>query len=239
MYQIALCEDEKVFSEAGEKMTREIMEKMNVEYRITVFESSEDFLEAFSEEKKRYDLILLDIIGMGKTSGMELARTIRKSDSEAVIIFITSSREHVYEGYDVNALHYLLKPVDAAVLERLIRGAYEDKFQENFFVFKSGAQNQRIPVKDIIALETVDRKVEITLPDRTLHYSGKLAELLDELPKDCFVRCHQAFAVNLGNIREITRFDAVAVNGKRIPISRPYLKDVQTAFLTNMRDCSR
>ena len=235
MYQIALCEDEEVFSEAQEKICRKILEKLNIEHRITVFDSGGKFLTAFSKERKRYDLILLDII-MDEMSGMELARTIRESDKETGIIFITSSREHVFEGYDVNALHYLVKPVDEAMLERLIKKAYEDKFQNIFFVLKSGAQNQRILVKDIIALETVGRRVEITLPDRTLHYSGKLTELLDELPKDCFIRCHQAFAVKLSNIRELSRSNAIAVNGKIIPISRAYLKDVQTAFLMNMQE---
>jgi DNA-binding LytR/AlgR family response regulator len=235
MYQVALCEDEKIFSEAQEKICREILEKLNIEHNITVFDSAGKFLAAFSEERKRYDLILLDII-MDAMSGMELARAIRESDGETVIIFITSSREHVFEGYDVNAFHYLMKPVDAEVLERLIEKAHKEKFQNNFFVFKSGAQNQRIPVKDIIALETEGRKVEITLPDRTLHYPGKLTELLDELPKGRFIRCHQAFAVNIGSIRELTRSNAIAVNGKIIPISRAHLKDVQKAFLMNMQD---
>ena len=169
MYEIALCEDEEVFSEAQEKMTREILEKLNIEHRVTVFDSGEKFLAAFSKERKRYDLILLDIL-MDKMSGMELARAIRESDKEAVIIFITSSREHVFEGYDVNAFHYLVKPVDAATLEQLIKKAYKDQFQNNFFVFKLGAQNQRILIKDIIALETVGRQVEITLPTKTLRW---------------------------------------------------------------------
>ena len=235
MYRIAICEDEEVFSEAQKKICREILEKLNIEHRISVFDGAVKFLTAFSQEPERYDLILLDII-MDGMSGMELARAIRESDKEAVIIFITSSREHVFEGYDVNAFHYLIKPVDEAVLECLIKKTYEDKFQSNYFAFKSGAQNQRIPIKDIIALETVGRKVEITLPDRKLHYSGKLTELLDELPKGCFIRCHQAFAVKIDNIRELSRSNAITVNGKTIPISRAYLKDVQKAFLMNMQE---
>ena len=235
MYQVALCEDEKIFSETQEKICREILDRLNIEHRVTVFEGSGDFLAAFSNGRERYDLILLDII-MDEMSGMELARTIRESDKETVIIFITASRDHVFEGYDVGALHYLMKPVNAAVLERLIETAYKDRYRDNFLVFKSGAQNHRIPLKDIMALETSGRKVEITLRDRTLHYSGKLTELLRELPKDCFIRCHQAFAVNIRNIRELSRSNAIAENGKVIPISRAYLKDVQTAFLMNMQE---
>jgi DNA-binding LytR/AlgR family response regulator len=235
MYQVALCEDEKVFSEVQEKICREILDKLNIEYHIAVFDNSNDFLAAFSEEQRRYDLILLDIV-MDGTNGVELARTIRESDKDAVIIFITSSREYALQGYDVNALHYLLKPVDADVLERLIVSSYQDKFQYDFFIFKSGALTQRIPIKEIIALETTGRKVTIMLPDKTLHYSGKLTELLEELPQNHFVRCHNAFAVNISNIRELTRTSAITVNGKIIPISRAFAKDTQKAFLRQMRD---
>ena len=235
MYKVALCEDEQVFSDAQEKACRAVLDKLNIEHQIDLYASGEDFLAAFTERQKRYDLILLDII-MDGMNGMELARTIRESDREAEIIFITSSREYVFEGYDVNALHYLIKPLDEPALERLIRAAYTDNFQDSFFVFKSGGLNQRVAVKDIVSLETVGRKVEIILVDSTLHYSGKLTELLKELPQGCFVRCHQAFAVNIGNIRELTRFEAIAQNGKKIPISRAYLKDVQKAFLTNIQD---
>ena len=235
MYKVALCEDEQVFSDAQEKACRAVLDKLNIEHQIDLYASGEDFLAAFAQRQKRYDLILLDII-MGGMSGMELARKIRESDRDAVIIFITSSREYALEGYDVNALHYLIKPVDESALERLIRAAYTYNLQDSFFVFKTGGLNQRAAVKDIVSLETVGRKVEVSLTDGTLRYSGKLTELLEELPQGRFIRCHQAFAVNIGNIREITRFEVIAQNGTKIPISRAYLKDVQKAFLSNIQD---
>jgi DNA-binding LytR/AlgR family response regulator len=235
LYYVALCDDEKIYSDAQARICRKILDSLNIEYQISVFDGSVNFLTSFAKEQKRYDLILLDIV-MDGANGIELAKTIRESDKDAVIIFITASREYTLQGYDVNALHYLMKPVDATILERLIKSAYNDKFQSNYFIFKSGVQNIRISTKDIISLETTGRKVEITLQNETLQYSGKLTELLAELPNDRFVRCHQAFAVNINNIRELTRQDAIAVNGKKIPISRAFLKDVQKAFLRQMQD---
>jgi DNA-binding LytR/AlgR family response regulator len=235
VYRIALCDDEKLSSETQEQICRDILEKLHIEYSIDVFESGEDFFAAFSKGGQRFDLILLDIV-MGDMNGMELAGKIREFDQETEIIFITSSSEYVMQGYDVGALHYLIKPVNADKLEDLIAKIYKDKFQDNYFVLKTGSQSQRIPIKSIVSLETVGRKVEITLTDRTLRYSGKLTELLDELPIGSFIRCHQAFAVNIKKIRELNRSGAIAVNGKVIPISRPYMKNVQTAFLMNMQD---
>lgn len=235
MYEVALCEDEKIFAEEQEKICRSIFNKLNIEYHLTVFNGSKDFLDNFTKKHKRYDLILLDII-MDGTDGIEIARIIRSFDNDAVIIFITASSEYALQGYDVKALHYLMKPVDAGVLERLITSAYNEKFQNDFFVFKSGSQFMRIPINDIIALETVGRRVKITLPDMTHYCSGKLTELLAGLPKERFVRCHQSFVVNIGNIRTLTRLAAVTVNGKEIPISRAYMKDFKDAFLRSMQD---
>ena len=235
MYRLAICEDEEIFFKEIESICCEYLKRMNIEYTITLYDSGENFLTAFSVKQHRYDLILLDII-MGGINGMDVAKNIRETDSEVVIIFVTSSREYVFEGYDVNALHYLTKPINAESLVRLIRKAYTEKFQNNVFVFKSGDMNHRVSVQNIVSLEINGRKVEINMFDRTLLYPGKLSDLLSKLPGNCFVRCHQAYAVNIRNIRELTRFDAIAKNGKRIPISRAYLKDVQKKFLSDMQD---
>lgn len=235
MYNIAICEDEKLFSETHEKICRDIFSKLNIACHISVFNNSAGFLKASGGGHKHYNLILLDIVMEG-INGIELAKKIRESDDEATIIFITSSRDYALQGYDVKALHYLMKPADSAQLERLILADYKTKFQSNFLIIKSGTQNLRIPTNDIISMETVGRRVEITLPDKTHYYSGKLTELLAQLPSERFVRCHQAFAVNIDNIRELARQDAITITGKTIPVSRTYIKDVQQAFLRQMQE---
>ena len=235
MYKVALCEDEKIFSDAQEKTCREILDKLHIAYHISLFHNSADFLNAFIEEHRQYDLILLDIV-MDGMDGMALARRIRERDREVAVIFITFSPDYALQGYDVNALHYLLKPVDSNVLERLIDSDYHNRFLTHYFVFESDAGKLRTALKDIICLETVGRRVQVTLKNGKATYSGRLAELLEKLPKDKFVRCHQAFAVNIANVREITRQDAIAVNGKAIPVSRTYSKDVQKAFMRQLRE---
>jgi DNA-binding LytR/AlgR family response regulator len=127
-----------------------------------------------------------------------------------------------------------MKPLDGDVLERLIKDDYRRRFQCNFLVFKSGTQTLRLPIRDVICLETVGRRVAVTLPDSTVEYSGKLSDLLEG--KEQLVRCHKAFAINPCNIRELTRTDAIAENGKMIPVSRTYIKDVQKALLKQIRD---
>lgn len=236
MYQVALCEDERIFAETQERLCRAIFAKLNIEYRLTVFTGSEDFLHVFTLGGKRYDLILLDIIMVGM-NGMDLARMIRVKDKTAAIIFITSTMDYATQGYDVDALHYLNKPVDGEKLERLIARDYESRFKRDYFVFDSLGVKRKVAISEIICMETAGRRAEATLTDGTaVYYYGKLVDLLNKMPAGRFTRCHQAFAVNLDNIRELDGGDAVAVDGKRIPVSRAYVKAVEKAFMERFRD---
>jgi DNA-binding LytR/AlgR family response regulator len=238
MLRVALCEDESIIAETQAGACREILGRMSVPYEIAVFGSAEDVLTAFSNNGNRFDFILLDIV-MDGMDGLALAKRIRETDRETAIVFLTSHAEFWPMGYDhdVRAFHYLIKPVKPEELEKLIRIVYREKYQANYYVLKTGPSNQRIAIRDIIALETVGRTVEIaTTGNRTLTYRGKLADLLRELPGGHFIRCHRAYAVNPRNIAEFHRTEVIAVNGKRIPVSRSYLKQASDVFLKYMQD---
>jgi len=235
MYRIAICEDEKVFSDENEKICFSIMEKLNAEFELDSFSNAAEFLNGFSGKCKKYDLLLLDIIMEdGAINGVELARKIREQDNDAVIIFITSKSEYAVQGYGVNALYYFMKPVDGDALERLIAADYHRRCRHSYLVFKSGVQHLRIPIKDVVFLEITGRRVAINLIDNTTsEYYGKLTDFLNKA--NPFVRCHSSFAVNICNIRELTKTDAVTLNGKTIPVSRAYFKDTQKAFMRQLR----
>ena len=232
MYRVAVCEDEEVFRRELNKICNEILAKSGIEGSVFEFASGDAFLHDFLEGA-RFEVLLFDIM-MGETTGIELARKVREHDSEASIIFITSTPDFAIEGYDVKALHYLMKPPDTKVLESLIENDYQSRIKSSFLVFKSGTQILRIPISEIICLETVGRRVEITLKDKTVEYSGKLSDLLEG--KAQLTRCHKAFALNICSIRELTRTDAIAFTGKAIPVSRTYMKEVQQALLKQIRD---
>lgn len=224
-----ICEDETVFLKEQEAICRSICIKLNIEYEITAFETGMDFMAAYAGGA-RYDLLLLDIM-MDELSGMELARKLREQGNDASIVFITSNPDYAIEGYDVGALHYLMKPLDGQALGRVIAADYKRRFSQSYLFVKSGTQNLRLPLKDIICLETVSRHVKITTLNGEIETSAKLTELLKCLPGEQFYRCHVGFIINLSNVKTLSRTDAVAVNGKTIPVSRAYIKEVEKAFL--------
>lgn len=234
MYRVALCEDEEIFSDNLNTICNNILNKFCTGYVINVFNNSTDLLNSILNAEQ-YDMLLLDII-MDGINGIELARKIRELDENVSIIFITSSQHYTLQGYDVNALNYLIKPVNKDKLESLIMKDYHNKFLVSYIILESNLGKQRTPINSIIFLEIVGRKVEVTLTNGKAYYSGKLSQILEDLPKDMFVRCHQAFAINIANISYITSHDAVAVNGSIIPISRTFSKDVKKAFSRQLRD---
>ncbi|MCL2081499.1 MAG: LytTR family DNA-binding domain-containing protein [Oscillospiraceae bacterium] len=244
---MAVCDDEAFVRRGQETLCRAILEKLSIKYHISVFETSAAFWAAFSNGE-RYDLLLLDIMmdnrhGAGANArrgvdpgmdGMELARKIRGYDKDAAIVFVTSNPGYALQGYDVNALHYLMKPLDGGALEKLIESDYQSRFHNQYLVIKTGAQSLRIPVGDILYLENTGRRVVITTTGGTAEYSGKLSELLEDMPASAITRCHVGYAVNMARIRELTRTDAIAMDGKKIPVSRAYTKAAQKAFLRQM-----
>lgn len=229
MYRVAICEDEAVFLLEEEAVCRGILDRLNMEYHISVFETGADLMAAYSDGA-RYDLLLLDIV-MDELSGIEIARRLREQESDAAIIFITANPEYAMQGYDVGALHYLMKPLDGEALCRIISADYKRRFSRKYLIVKSGTQTLRLPLDDVICLEVMGRRVKITMLDGEIETSTKLVELLENLPKEHFFRCHVGYVVNLSKIQTLSRTDAVAVNGKRVPVSRAYSKAVEKAFL--------
>lgn len=229
MYKISICEDESIFRQEQEAICRKVCNKLNIECEITAFESGKELMNAYANGA-HYDLLLLDIV-MDELNGMELARSLRKQGNNVSIVFITSNPDYAIQGYDVGALHYLMKPLNSEALSKVIASDYKQRFSQRYLFVKSGTQNLRLPLKDIICLETVGRHVKINMLNGEIETSTKLTELLKSLPKQQFCRCHVGFVINLSNINTLSRTDAVAVNGKTIPISRAYLKEVEKAFL--------
>ena len=107
--RIAVCDDSGADARMIAAMTREWADARDTAVRISSFSSAEAFLFQWEEEKD-FDLLLLDI-EMEKMDGVTLARRIRKENEAVQIVFITGYMEYIAEGYEVAALHYLLKPV--------------------------------------------------------------------------------------------------------------------------------
>ena len=212
--KIAICDDEPEQSQYIKSIVRKWDNKINVD----MFGSAEKFKSAWSENEK-YDILLLDIEMSGQ-NGIELARNLRKTDEKLIIIFITGFADYISEGYDVSALHYLMKPVKENKLFEVLDKAVKNLTQINkSFMLTIDNETHRIPLTEIRYIEAQDHYVVI----RTVSQEYKTKMNLSDIEKSLdnrFFRCQRSFIVNLKFVYKITRTFIVLDDMTEIPLSR-------------------
>ena len=118
-----ICDDEPQQAGFLQRLTADWAKRRAFKLHITQFHSAEELLFAYDADK-RVDILLLDIELPG-ISGMELARRVRQSDRQLQIVFVSGYSDYLADGYEVEALHYLLKPVSAQKLDAVLDRALE------------------------------------------------------------------------------------------------------------------
>ena len=160
MPKIAICDDEQPIREYLKSLT----EKCIPDSQVRLFGSG----EALLRDQTSFDVILLDVSLRGEDgnqtlNGMETARKIRET-SNAMIIFVTAFKEYVFEGYDVGAFHYLLKPVDehkfAEVMQRAMWQLEREK-EEMSLLIKADGSYMEVLAKNILYAENEARKIDL------------------------------------------------------------------------------
>lgn len=203
---------------------------------IAAFDGGEHILEDFETDK--YDLIVLDIYMKG-ISGMETAKEIRKADAKVAIVFLTSSEEHVLEGYRVYAAGYFIKPLaenKQAFTETLDH--IFPRLQERRKAICLWAEGVKchVPYRDICYVDISDkRKPCFHLSGRTLLASMSYETCRDTLLKDSrFLECHHRILVNMDFVESMEQDDFALKDGTRLPISRRKRQDVKIAYMNHL-----
>lgn len=228
--RIGICDDETAQRELLRSYVEKWAEDNQEKTAIHCFRSAEEFLFAW-EEDKLYDLLILDV-EMGEMNGMELAKRLRSQDAEVPILFVTGYEKYIAMGYEVSALHYLLKPVRQEKLwEQLNRIRDRRKNVEKIW-FQTTEGSIVVPVEDIWYIEADRHNCILHLGEKqqqikhALSYVGKLLEHRKEL-----VACHRSLLVNLQHVSMIVKNELVMDNGERLPISRSLTGSVNQAFI--------
>lgn len=236
MLKIAICDDEKAMRDTLVERTRTVLAKLDTEAKTDSFGSGAALLAAYEAEKRPFDLVLLDI-RMGEPDGMETAKRIRRIDSEVMIIFITSSAEHVFQGYEVKAFRYIMKPELDYSFDRVLKEALHQLLhtEEAVFAFQFGTESVRLPVAEILYCESRKRILIIFTQTQEYKTYEKMDNAETALSKNDFVRCHQSFLVNVKHIREWNGHEITLNSGTVIPVSKRYQKAISEAILWTLR----
>lgn len=244
---LAYCDDEPVQLEYVKRLAEQWAEETGAPLYFGAYQSAEEILFE-NGESYPYDLLILDI-EMKEMDGMELARQIRKKDERLPILFLTNRKEYVFEGYEVHALRYLLKPLDAGklfpILDEISAAGQREK---EYLIASVAGERIKIVTDDILYLEAHGHSV--MLHTRTGDYEVKktLTEISEELPvgkkteafegnrdtaieENSFVSTHRSFLGNLRHMERITRTECVLSDGSTIPVSRNSYKALNDAFI--------
>ena len=227
-HYIAVCDDDPEVLDEITSLVRAALAADSAE--IDRFSSGETLLQTLRQEPDRYDLLLLDIL-MGELNGVELARTLRSGGNRTRLVFVTSSREFVLDGYKVEASDYLLKPVDPAelteTLSRLLR-------RPSAAEFKTPGESALLIIPDDIRwAEAFDHTTRLHTAGGEHMVLGTLGEAAEKLPKEKFMRCHRSYLVNLDYVCQVGRTELHLTDGVRIPISRGSSGRVREALIQN------
>lgn len=228
-YKIAVCDDSAADTEYISALVKGWTEESCNIADIDTFPSSEAFLFHYADDKS-YDILLLDI-EMGDINGVELAKEIRAVNSSVQIIFITGYNDYISEGYEVEALHYLLKPISREKLfPVLCRAAEKMRHNEQVMLIESDGEMVRVPLCEIRFLEARQNYVTVHAK-REYTVRGTLGETEKELDRR-FFRTGRSFIVNLIYISRVTKTDIYLSDGSVVPLPRGMFEPLNRAIIS-------
>lgn len=180
--------------------------------------------------RNRHNVAMLDVMLPGE-SGIELARRIYNADKRTVIIFVTASSDHVYHGYGVNAIGYVLKPIDDGTIADLLRECRKRLAPApgRHIMLKTEIGRVAVSFHSITHIESYYRKVRVYADNETLTCSGRLNEYLPQL-NEHFIQVHKSFVVNMKRVRSIKYDSLLLDNDAVVPISRSRNRELQDRY---------
>ncbi len=193
---------------------------------IFTFNSADVFLNNFTEGS--YNLIFLDI-NMSGMNGIDLAREIRKTDTQCKIIFATSSNEYATESYEVGASFYLLKPYTFESFSKILQLVIpRDILNRQAILLPDG---QKFIPSSIIYTEYYNHKITIYLKYNEILYSRLSQADFEDLVKDYnyLVSINRGIMINLKEMKKYNDSNAIMSNGSSLPISRGKEKALKQA----------
>lgn len=216
---IAIIEDSGQELSLLERCLQSYLSSRQVYRVIDTYTSGEAFLENWPS--KSYDLVFLDILMEG-ISGIEVARKIRETDSECLLIFISSSKEYALQGFEVRAFDYLLKPLSEERFQKTMDLCQNELAKHiRYIEVKESLTLVKIPLNEIIYTDYYNHYIQIHTAARLIRSYQQFdvfSPLLLCYPQ--FLCCYRNCIVNMDHVDSVDKHDFVMENGERVPITR-------------------
>ncbi len=232
MYKVAICDDENIIRDNLCSLCDDVLNFKRLEHSIESFDNAEA-LEQAMEVGNTFDLIILDIELTGK-SGIDFAQEMRRNNNMTSIIFVSSHERYLKYGYNIQPIHFLIKPVDFNMLYNAISADLRINHSTSQIMLNFKNKSYTINTSDIIFIEIIGHSLYIHTSENKIAFRQTMAEIEQMLPGEFFCRCHNSYIVNLRYIDEFSRKEIILNNGTILPIGRSYCDSFQKKFIRFM-----
>lgn len=214
--KIALVDDEQTYLDEMARLCREFGEENRLEIEISAYSDGESFLRSNVE----YSIVFMDIY-MSGTSGVLTAQKLRKLDSGCILIFLTSSTEHMPEAFSCHAFEYIVKPFLPQRVKDVLNDAIKNiPMQSKYVELYSDRKTVRIAFEGIVSAMTDAHYLDVELSDgasiRCRMTMGEFIERTNGDPR--FILINKGIIVNADYITDFENNCCILENGTRFPI---------------------
>lgn len=213
---IAIVEDNDADAEILEDFIRKYAQKKNIDLKTIRFAGGIDILSDYSPV---YDIILMDI-EMPHMDGMETAKRLRELNDRSPLIFITNMAQYAVNGYEVDAVGFIVKPVEYFCFSLQLDRAIDKlkSYEGNYVSLITKYKAEKIYVCDIKYVEVIKHKIIYHTFNGNLEVTGSLSETEEKLKNSNFVRCNNCYLVNLRHVKKV-KAGTVTVADEELKIS--------------------
>ncbi len=231
--RIAICDDESKICE----MLNSKVKKIFPDAEVISYTSGKELLN----DNAFPDILLLDI-KMPDISGMDVASELRSRNFRNIIIFITGEEDEVFNSFDVQPFHFLVKPVLDDKLKTVLENAAKELSNRKnnpsdnyeFINIQSGTSHIRVNLSMLIYAEVYDRKTILHMKKENIEYYGQLSAL-EKLVGEDFFRIHRSYLVNMRYVQRYDRTTVRMINGDKLSLSRRLYDDFLKAYMDYSR----
>ncbi|MBR1773816.1 MAG: response regulator transcription factor [Eubacterium sp.] len=226
--RIAVCDDEEKFRNQARDMVDKLAGSLDVV--VDAYSDGNQLLAAF--DKKPYDVLFLDI-EMPAMDGITLAKKLRERSDSIYIVFLTGHVEYALEGYEVNALRYLTKPVQEEKLREVLRFVMDQNTSKKQLMIKEDGEELLLNIADIIYFEAQNQYVMIYTEDGEHLIRYNIGDFEEQLKKDGFFRTHRGYLVSLAKVKKLVKNEVIMEGPDgdiSLPVSRTNTKSLKEAL---------
>lgn len=219
--KVGIIENEKMYADSLTELLNRWVDENGASIQYKVCPKGEDIL---NQTVLDYSILFIDI-QLDGINGVEVAQILRRKNYTGEIVFLTAYTEYVFDGYEVQALNYILKPIFYEKLKKCMDAAIKS-IQNDHYTFRNRDIVERIPFNNILYISSNRHHMEIITAQKNYRHLISIKDILKHLPSQ-FVQCHRTLIINIDHIQKLDGLIVIMQDKVSLPVSTTYLEQVR------------